>query len=337
MAQDNVALTVAGLAQRDAWPGDEEPADALKLCDDVLALASEYYSVWSFRKRVLAALVERAPATAAAVVQRELHYGQKAIARSPKSYWSWAHRKWLTTALVATANAAIDAHNAAPPRASDAAAADTAGSDSSAQQQTAEVQSAPEHTAGDTESASEAQPVPPVAIDWKVEAGLCARLLALDARNFHCWSYRRFVAAHFDAPADAVLAQELAFTRTKIDENFSNYSAWHQRSLLLTKMHQAGPELTAALQSEFELIQQAYYTEPEDQSAWVYHRWLVTKTKETETADVLSKILRAELHNCEELLELEPDSKWALFTSVLLLRDLVIFSYFCVAQCSLVC
>lgn len=44
-------------------------------------------------------------------------------------------------------------------------------------------------------------------------------------------------------------ADEFAFTETKINENFSNYSAWHQRSLLLLRMHKDPASLCEALRN----------------------------------------------------------------------------------------
>ena len=31
------------------------------------------------------------------------------------------------------------------------------------------------------------------------------------------------------------------------------------------------------LEAEFDLVKSAYFTEPEDQSAWLYHRWLMSQ------------------------------------------------------------
>jgi hypothetical protein len=70
----------------------------------------------------------------------------------------------------------------------------------------------------------------------------------------------------------------------KINENFSNYSAWHYRTVLLPRLYPAAsvasdPSVRAryeeVLDGEFHLVRQAFYTEPEDQSAWLYHRWLL--------------------------------------------------------------
>jgi len=46
------------------------------------------------------------------------------------------------------------------------------------------------------------------------------------------------------------------------------------------------------------------YTEPDDQSAWIYHRWLI--------GDGDVNLLRREIKLIEDLIEIEPESRWAL-------------------------
>lgn len=50
----------------------------------------------------------------------------------------------------------------------------------------------------------------------------------------HAWHYRRYVTSKLSCTTETSLIQiEFDFTTTKINQNFSNYSAWHQRSKLL--------------------------------------------------------------------------------------------------------
>jgi hypothetical protein len=84
----------------------------------------------------------------------------------------------------------------------------------------------------------------------------------------------------------------------KINENFSNYSAWHYRTVLLPRLYPAASVASDAalraryeevLDGEFHLVRQAFYTEPEDQSAWLYHRWLLGRVvAESSTAATTS-------------------------------------------------
>ena len=129
---------------------------------------------------------------------------------------------------------------------------------------------------------------------WETELSLVDRMLQLDPRNFHGWNYRRYITAQLERDTDA---DELAFALRKIENNFSNYSAWHQRSKLLPRTRTRGLG-----QDEFELVKQAMYTDPEDQSVWIYHRWLVEQ-------DPTHEVLTREVEAIAELLELEPESK----------------------------
>lgn len=54
--------------------------------------------------------------------------------------------------------------------------------------------------------------------------------------------------------------------------------------------------------TEFELLQQAMYTDPSDQSIWLYHRWLVSLDPNLET-------LKEQIQVIHELAEMEPESK----------------------------
>lgn len=80
---------------------------------------------------------------------------------------------------------------------------------------------------------------------------------------------------------------EFEYTMEKIGENFSNYSAWHNRTNLLPvvrpspgAVHNVAPE---AIEEELETVVQAFYIDPSDQSAWIYHRWLLGREENPPT------------------------------------------------------
>lgn len=129
----------------------------------------------------------------------------------------------------------------------------------------------------------------------------------------HGWDYRRYVVEKLrqeakDEEQVAKLTQgEFDFTTRKIKQSFSNYSAWHQRTRLL-------PETVASMSPEeknqvakhgmimihgyykdscstieLELIEAAIYTDPDDQSAWLYYRWVVGRGKFDGKRDFTSK------------------------------------------------
>ncbi|XP_008305382.1 geranylgeranyl transferase type-2 subunit alpha [Cynoglossus semilaevis] len=129
--------------------------------------------------------------------------------------------------------------------------------------------------------------------DWARELKLCDLCLTMDERNFHCWDYRRMVVKMSGVSVE----QELDFTYRLIGSNFSNYSSWHYRSTLLPLLHPESPEQNCGpassqthshrvceeqLLKEYELVQNAFFTDPNDQSAWFYYRWLLGRADREE-------------------------------------------------------
>ncbi|KAL9229218.1 hypothetical protein vseg_004706 [Gypsophila vaccaria] len=116
-----------------------------------------------------------------------------------------------------------------------------------------------------------------------LELRLLDKFQKADPRNFHAWNYRRYVAElNHIAEED-----ELKYTTDMIERNFSNYSAWHNRSVLLSNLLKKKAEglypKEKILTDEFELVHQAIFTDPDDQSGWFYHLWLLEQTVKEES------------------------------------------------------
>lgn len=136
---------------------------------------------------------------------------------------------------------------------------------------------------------------------WQRELGLVSMLLEHDARNFHGWTYRRAVIARMEACLNkSFTQQEMDFTTKKINENFSNFSAWHNRSTLIRKL-----EIPPSLEEELAYSQEAILMDPEDQSAWIYYRWLLSGDLFKPSITTLQKEKTAitELHEEEPTIE----------------------------------
>ncbi|KAF5386777.1 hypothetical protein D9615_001668 [Tricholomella constricta] len=79
--------------------------------------------------------------------------------------------------------------------------------------------------------------------NWDKELYVVEKMLDADPRNFHAWDYRRYVLAGM--PVKRSEKSEFAYTSRKIEANISNFSAWHQRSKVITSLrHSSGISLT---------------------------------------------------------------------------------------------
>lgn len=147
------------------------------------------------------------------------------------------------------------------------------------------------------------------------ELELCNLFLKTDQRNFHCWNYRRFVIAHFGISANT----EIEYSTAKIEENFSNYSAFHHRAVYLSGLISNTDQLVSFLRVDFGIIENAVFTDPYDQSAWWYWRYLIKQCASIlmRSGDnnshkaTICELLAEQVGIVHEITEAEPECRWS--------------------------
>jgi len=74
---------------------------------------------------------------------------------------------------------------------------------------------------------------------WTRELVLVGKMLTRDSRNFHGWGYRRTVVSELESAklnGTSMVESEFEYTTKMINQNLSNFSAWHRRSKLIPRL-----------------------------------------------------------------------------------------------------
>jgi geranylgeranyl transferase type-2 subunit alpha len=260
--------------RRESETSEVESSTTLALMEKALLVNPDPLGLWNHRRELLVAKTKGKDETDD-YLKNELELTQASLQRNPKAYGAWFHRKWILSFL---------------------------------------------------------KPGKEV---LENELKLTTQFFTMDERNFHCWNYRRFVVSAIsgcwnggwefpsmgpqigDSSEKATLAtipndvlqSEWEFTQQKIQDNFSNFSAFHYRSQLLPHILEAkqkdGEDRNGLLEEELQLVEDAIFTEPDDQTAWWYHKLLLL---EYEFQDGR---LEEQAELLKELLEDSP-GKWVL-------------------------
>jgi geranylgeranyl transferase type-2 subunit alpha len=177
---------------------------------------------------------------------------------------------------------------------------------------------------------------------WEADLGLVAMMLVKDNRNFHGWRYRRILVAQLESEAlkgTSMVESEFEYTTKMIKANLSNFSAWHNRSKLIPqllderkaddaarrkflddgKSHAKANQLSAKVIIEFDIMTNALWVDPTDQSLWFYHQFLMTTLIDPTAHKVMVpnftqedriEYVERQLANLIELLDGAEDCKW---------------------------
>jgi protein farnesyltransferase/geranylgeranyltransferase type-1 subunit alpha len=99
------------------------------------------------------------------------------------------------------------------------------------------------------------------------DLAFCARMLEDDSKNYHVWSYRQGAVLRFRA-----LVDEEVFSRTMIDKDVRNNSAWNERFWVIGQLGWLND--ADACKREVEFALEKARKAPSNESPWLYLRGL---------------------------------------------------------------
>ncbi|KAG7901362.1 hypothetical protein KL935_002428 [Ogataea polymorpha] len=108
--------------------------------------------------------------------------------------------------------------------------------------------------------------------DLKQEYPLLEKMLDQDSKNYHVWSYRRWLVERFDLFRDT---NELKYTGKMLEEDVRNNSAWNHRFFVLL-----GDKKTLTndqIQAEIEYVTAKVDMAPTNPSSWNYLKGIYNK------------------------------------------------------------
>lgn len=89
--------------------------------------------------------------------------------------------------------------------------------------------------------------------------------LELDAKNYHCWVYRKWVCDYFN-----LFEQEKLEVEKYIDNDVQNNSAWSYRFFLYNRGELLLVKNPNLIDEEIAYVERRLDTEPFNESAWNY-------------------------------------------------------------------
>lgn len=110
------------------------------------------------------------------------------------------------------------------------------------------------------------------------ELAFLSRMLAKDVKNYHVWSYRQWLVAHFLLWGSSPASTELAYVESLLTSDVRNNSAWNHRWFVIfgdTKSKTPIPE--EIWEREISFAKAKISLAPQNQSAWNYLKGVVKK------------------------------------------------------------
>ncbi|TRM63637.1 hypothetical protein BD626DRAFT_431490 [Schizophyllum amplum] len=111
------------------------------------------------------------------------------------------------------------------------------------------------------------------------ELQLIAKILQVDSKNYHTWSHRQWLLAHFNQ--DALWAGELDFVQEMLNADLRNNSAWHHRFFVVFQsgIRDGEEDRDRVVKRELTYVKQNISLIPNNMSAWNYLRGILDFNK----------------------------------------------------------